>query len=153
MGEKMSEDATKTLDTIIKESLDKHPQLSKYREQAKTNPQIKALLASMENIAKRTVTTDSLRRIDQMRAAGSGDILAEMPGIVNEGVKSLDLDTILPLAAPQPILLGASEPGQTPLTVLSHETVKELPRSDPHCFDNEKKAFILALAKQAAGGA
>jgi hypothetical protein len=152
LTEQMGTNAEQALAKHISESLAKHPAIVKARQDAESDPSKKKVLERVEKVAIRAVDKESRGRIAQMQAAGSGDILAEMRDIVDGVVKTLDPDTLLQLAAPQPIIMGPSESGQTPLTILSNEKVKTLPRSDPNYFDNEKKAFVQAMLQKGAGG-
>jgi len=151
LSEQMSKDAEGALAKHITDTLAKHPAVVKFRKDTENDPNKKAILDNLEKLATRAVNKESRGRIAQMQTAGTGDILAEMPGIVDGVVKELDFDSILAKAAPQPILLGAGEPGQTPLTVLSNEKVDDSLRlNDPNWKNNEVKGIMLDLAKAGA---
>ena len=75
-----------------------------------------------------------------------------MPKIAEGIVATMDPQTIIDKAAPQPILLGGSSPDDVPLKVLSTDEPPARPKLDDPDFEEKQAArWAHRAAMQAAG--
>ncbi len=153
-GQYLSEGFQKHTDALLKGEIEKalkaDPVLAKLGKEAGDDDSKKAILGQMTRMLTSTVEQQARGRAIQIAQAGSGDILEELPGIVKDLVAQADPAAILAKVAPQPIVFGASAPGEVPITVLSKEKVPHVSMDDPNYEDNLVKEIGQQIAQKMA---
>jgi hypothetical protein len=117
----------KLLDAEIDKAIKANPVIAKLTKEAGDDKAKQDILTSLVGIFKSTVDQQARGRAIQIAQAGTGDIQEEIPNIVKGVVAQTDPTAILAKVAPQPIIFGASAPGEVPLTVLSKEKIARVP--------------------------
>lgn len=147
----MDLEGQKVLKDEVDKALAKDGRLTALLKKAEENPQHKGLLEKLSKGIPSTVQKLTRGRLAEIREAGTGNIVEEIPGIVADVVKDIDYDGILAMAAPQPIIMGGGESGDLDIKILSNEKPKDdLSTDDPDYLNNEVKIYAQRLAKEHA---
>jgi len=156
-GQFLSEGFQKQTDQLLKAEITKalaaNPVIAKLTAEAGTDKAKKEILGQLTQMYTSTVEQQARGRAIQIAQAGTGDIQEEIPNIVRDCVKQTDPAALLAKVAPQPIVFGAGEPGEVPISVLSNEKVAQVPMDHPDYEANMAKTMGQMIAKQMAVGA
>lgn len=154
LNDGMKAQAEAALKSEIDKVIAEDPRLKKMAEEVGDDEQRKSVLATVTGMLTSTVDKQARGRITQIAAAGQGDILEEIPGIVKDLVEITKPDELLSKVAPQPINFGASEPGDAALTILSGEKPETVSMAEDNLYeDNLAKRIGQKLVETQAASA
>ena len=135
------------LKAVIDEKIQNNPTLAKIREDAKGSERETSVLKDLEEIVKGTVYKQARGRIAEIVALKEdGDIVGEIPDIVTDVIKPIDIKGHLAKLTPQPIVLGGSGDTET-ITISSEDKPREdLDTTDPDFVAETTKGIMQTLA-------
>ena len=147
LKEKKAEDAQKEVARLLNQALDKSERVTTLiAKKGSHKDAADNLRQSLFNTSKK-FSQGRFRNLEA--SATQADILREIDESVNEAVDNAELSGIAEPAAPQPIILEPSEPGQQAITVLSDEKVPVGDISDPDWAENFTKISMQQQVKAA----
>ncbi|MFH0981814.1 MAG: hypothetical protein V2A79_09775 [Planctomycetota bacterium] len=149
VGELLDAEGEKILKENITKALANDPKRKAVEAKLGSDANKKAIMAAYDKIAIGTVDQQARGRIVELRGSGEGgDILGEIPAIAARFVETMNPQTILDKALPQPILLGGRSPDDAPLKVLSDEDLTAIPKFDATWPEEMAKRAAQKLARE-----
>ena len=138
----MKKQAEEALQSEIQKAVEADSRLKKLWEAAGDNEQRKEVLGIVTKMLTSTVDKQARGRITEIAAAGEGDILEEIPGIVKGLVEITNPDELLSKVSPQPITFGAAEPGDAAIKILSGDKPEKVSMADSNLYEDSLAAQI-----------
>jgi hypothetical protein len=149
----MRAQAEESLREEIGKAVAADPRYAKLVKEAGDDKQRKGVLDIVTKMLTSTVDKQARGRITEIAAAGKGDILEEIPGIVQELVEITNPSELLSKVTPQAMNFAGSEPGDAAITILSGDKPESVSMSDENLYEeNLAKNIGRKLAEAQMAG-
>jgi translation elongation factor EF-G len=154
LNEQMKVQAEAKLKEEIGKAITADPRYAKLVKEAGDNEQRKGVLDIVTKMLTSTVDKQARGRITEIAAAGEGDILEEIPGLVQELVEITNPSELLSKVTPQAMTFAGSEPGDAAITILSNDKPEVVSMADENLYEeNLAKQIGQRLATAQMAGA
>lgn len=154
LNEQMKIQAEAKLKEEIGKAITADPRYAKLVKEAGNNEQRKGVLDIVTKMLTSTVDKQARGRITEIAAAGEGDILEEIPGLVQELVEITNPSELLSKVTPQAMTFAGSEPGDAAITILSNDKPEVVSMSDENLYEeNLAKQIGQRVARSQMAGA